>query len=120
MAGSDLRRRVLHTVVWPTAFVVGFGGTYVVAGSLVTGRLWLVDDPSHSAPVAVDPEVARVLRLVEQHDCWTGPAPADLKDRVPAHAVVTLPGRHARYLSSDVGFAIWTGRREGRLHAFCR
>lgn len=120
MARSEVRRRVLQVVVWPTAAVVGFGATYVVAGALVAGTLRLTDDPTDSAPVAVDPEVARVLRLVDEHDCWSGPAPADMKDQIPGHAVVTLPGRHAQYLSSDVGFAIWTGEREGRLHAFCR
>ena len=70
-------------------------------------------------PVA-DRHVRRVLGLVSRHDCWSGAAPKDMKDQVPEHAVVTLPGRRAAYLSSDVGFAVWSGDRPGTLHAFCR
>jgi hypothetical protein len=68
---------------------------------------------------------SQVERLIAEHGCWTGDAPGSA---IPGRAVVTLPGRKAHVVSSDVGFALWLGpdgtpgsgdERAGRLHAFC-
>lgn len=58
----------------------------------------------------------RVVRLISGHDCWTGTAPEGV---IPGHAVVTTPGRRARVVDADVGFAIWLDGAPGVLHAFC-
>lgn len=66
-----------------------------------------------------------VERLIDEHDCWTGPAPGAV---TPSRAVVSLPGRTAEVTDSEVGFELWLGpdreagtgdERAGKLHAFC-
>lgn len=59
--------------------------------------------------------------LLDTHDCWSGAAPADMRGKIPGHAVVELAGdRGARYVGSQVGFDIWQHVRPGVLYGFCR
>ena len=122
MRGSGLQWRLLRAFLWPTAAVAAFAAGQGICSAVLPAALHASDDQARPAARvrAVDPQVARVRHLVRSHGCWSGPAPADMRDRIPAHAVVTLPRHRAQYLSSDVGFAIWTGKRAGTLHAFCR
>jgi hypothetical protein len=108
-------------VAWPVAVVGAFGGSYALADAALPAGLVFAD--AHAGPAAgapVDPQVERVQHLIDGHDCWSGATPAGMRDRIPGHAVVTLPGRRAAYFSSGIGFAVWTGDRAGTLHAFCR
>ena len=122
MSRAGLRRRLGAAALWPLMVVGSFAGSYTVVGAVLPAGLESAEarqvEPGLD-PVA-DRHVRRVLGLVSRHECWSGAAPKDMRNRVPAHAVVTLPGRRAAYLSSDVGFAVWSGDRPGTLHAFCR
>lgn len=122
MSRAGLRRRLGAAALWPLMAVGSFAGSYTVVGAVLPSGMESVEarrfEPAQD-PVA-DRRVQRVMGLVSRHDCWSGAAPKDMKDKLPEHAVVTLPGRRTAYLSSDVGFAVWSGDRPGRLHAFCR
>jgi hypothetical protein len=116
------RLRLGRAMLWPAATVAGFGLSYALAGTTLPVGLTLSDVdgvPSPQLPVA-DPVSGRVDDLVERHGCWSGAVPSDMVGTIPGHSVVSLPGAQAAYLSSDVGFAVWTGERDGILHAFCR
>lgn len=80
---------------------------------------------------AVDPEVLSQFtrgtpaELVARHDCWSGPAPADMEGKMPGHVVVTLPDGEIRYGGSHlVGKAldqIFSDAEYGlTVHGFCR
>ena len=122
MSTARFRRRLAAAALWPLLSVASFAGSYAVVGTSLPAAMESTDatpvPPAREA--ARDRDARRVLRLTAVHDCWSGPAPSDMSHKVPAHAVVTLPGRRAAYLSSDVGFAVWAGDRPGTLHAFCR
>ena len=121
MSRAGLRRRLGAAALWPLMVVGSFAGSYTVVGAVLPGG-----SEAGARPIApahdsfADRHVQRVMGLVNRHDCWSGAAPKDMRNKVPEHAVVTLPRRRAAYLSSDVGFAIWAGDRPGTLHAFCR
>ena len=62
--------------------------------------------------------------LLEAHDCWTGPAPADARGVVPGHVVVTVDGR-TRYAgertTSEALEQVFGGVDHGlTVHGFCR
>ena len=121
MSTAGLRRRLGAAALWPLVVVGSFAGSYTLVGSVLPGRV----ESAHAQPLApgaavADRHVQRVLGLVGRHGCWSGAAPKDMRSKIPEHAVVTLPGRRAAYLSSDIGFAVWSGDRPGTLHAFCR
>jgi hypothetical protein len=122
MSTAGLRRRLGAAALWPLLVVGSFAGSYTVVGAVLPAGLESADArPFESAPEPVaDRHVQRVLGLVGRHDCWSGAAPKDMRNKIPEHAVVTLPGRRTAYLSSDIGFAVWSGDRPGTLHAFCR
>jgi hypothetical protein len=122
---ATLAGRLTAAVLWPTAVLGAFVGGHAVATVVLPDGLRFVE--SQGEAVELTPEAVRVAaadqrvrRLVRTHACWSGDAPRSMRDRVPAHAVVTLPGRRAAYLDSAVGFAVWAGERRGTLHAFCR
>ncbi len=125
MRSATLASRLTAAVLWPTAVLGAFVGGHAVAAVVLPDGLRFVE--SHAEVAELAPEAVsavdadqRVRRLVRAHACWSGDAPRWMRDRVPGHAVVTLPGRRAAYLDSAVGFAVWTGDRRGTLHAFCR
>jgi hypothetical protein len=83
--------------------------------------------PSESAGTALESRTAPSANvLLEQHGCWSGPAPADMAGMVPGHAVVTWPGdRGATYggqRAVDAGIAhVFEGRfSDLTVHGFCR
>ncbi|MGZ5416288.1 MAG: hypothetical protein ACXWDI_03835 [Nocardioides sp.] len=122
MSRIGLRRRLGAAALWPLMLVGSFAGSYTVAGAVLPGGTESAEvrrfEPAQE-PVA-DRHERRVLRLVSRHACWSGAAPKGMRNKIPEHAVVTLPGRRTAYLSSDIGFAVWSGDRPGTLHAFCR
>jgi hypothetical protein len=122
MSRAGLRRRLGTAALWPLLVVGSFAGSYAVAGAVLPDGMESAEarrfEPVRD-PVA-DRRARRVLGLVGRHDCWSGAAPRDMRNKAPQHAVVTLPGRRAAYLASDIGFAVWAGDRPGTLHAFCR
>lgn len=122
MSTARFRRRLAAAALWPVLSVASFAGSYTVVGAFLPAGMESAHPASGPPPreAARDRNARRVLRLTVSHDCWSGPAPRDMAHKVPARAVVTLPGRRAAYLSSDVGFAVWAGDRPGTLHAFCR
>lgn len=66
----------------------------------------------------------RAERLVERHDCWSGPAPADMAGQVPGHVVATTAEGRTVYSAHLVASALdqtFAGPDTGLLvHAFCR
>jgi hypothetical protein len=122
MSRAGLRRRLGAAALWPLMLVGSLAGSYTVVGAVLPGAEQSAEaerfEPAQET--VAENHVRRVLGLVRRHDCWSGAAPKNMKNKVPEHAVVTLPGRRAAYLSSDVGFAVWSGDRPGTLHAFCR
>ena len=40
-------------------------------------------------PAVASPAETRALDLYDAHDCWRDKAPADMRDQVPGHVVVT-------------------------------
>jgi hypothetical protein len=122
---ATLAGRLTAAVLWPTAVLGAFAGSHAVAEAVLPDGLRFVESQAEAAeltPETVRTAAAdqRVRRLMRVHDCWSGEAPRSMRDRLPGHAVVTLPGRRPGYLDSAVGFAVWTGERRGTLHAFCR
>lgn len=73
-------------------------GAAAPAGFLVVAAVGIAVAPHHphsskgQTPAALAP-TSPAAALLEEHDCWTGEAPADMAGQVPGHVVVTLPGR---------------------------
>lgn len=59
-------------------------------------------------------------QMLDAHHCWTGAAPADMRGKYPAHAVVDLNDEGPQYVASRVGFDIWLHGHPGILYGFCR
>lgn len=60
----------------------------------------------------------RVERMLQEHRCWSGAAPAGAPE--PRHALITPPGdQQPGLVSANVGFAIWLQGKPGTLHGFC-
>lgn len=60
-------------------------------------------------------------QMMDAHDCWSGQAPADMRNKIPAHAVVELDARRGpQYVGSQIGFDIWLHGHPGTLYGFCR
>lgn len=94
------------------------GGYAVVAAHGVDGSAAISREPDAPAPVTASP-AQRVGRLVEQHDCWTGTAPAGV---VPGHVVVTVDGRvrySARLVDDALEAVFGTPHVDLVVHAFC-
>ncbi len=114
---ASLRRSLVGSLAVPVALVGGIAVGQGVAWATGADTVTAVQAREQAAGEAV--AASRVARLVESHDCWSGPSPYG-DTVIPGHAVVTRPGGSARYVSSKVGFAIWLDGAPGTLHAFCR
>lgn len=119
--GATLRRAVASPVLMLGAGVLGFGAvSTAVAFDLVPETGWAA--PGASAPATG----GDVSGLLEQHGCWSGPAPADMAGEVPGGVVFTAPGDGPSYSAEPavVGRALRHvfDRREPGLvvHGFCR
>jgi hypothetical protein len=110
-----LRRRLLVAAATPLAGVVSFLAVIALAPG---------GDAIPAAPIADEApaHVTRGERLIEQHGCWTGEAPADVT--IPGHVVVTRDGRVVYGGPRLVGQAlgqVFEGEEHGLdVHAFCR
>lgn len=72
-------------------------------------------------PTGAPESVTIPQQMLEDHDCWSGPAPADMVGKLPSHAVVELDARRGpQYVNSSIGFDIWQHGRAGTLYGFCR
>ena len=64
------------------------------------------------------------LVLVERHDCWTGPAPADMEGELPGHVVVVRDGVSVyggAFLTGQALEQVFNGTDHGlRVVGFCR
>lgn len=63
--------------------------------------------------------------LIEQHNCWTGEAPADMAGKAPGHVVVSPEAKAPRYAGAGlVAKALaqtFNGVDHGlTVHGFCR
>jgi hypothetical protein len=61
------------------------------AGGLATGgAIWGGEDARYVPPSSAEvSSVSPSQRLLDAHDCWTRQAPADMRNKVPGHVVVT-------------------------------
>lgn len=80
-----------------------------------------------SQPASTNPRsTGSAAALIELHDCWSGDAPADMRHKVPRHAVVTRPGSaQPEYVGGrtvDRALAhVFAGKRPDlTVHGFCR
>jgi hypothetical protein len=98
-------------------FGVGLGAMALFAPPAVL-ELDRAHQPAESAALS------RADRLVDRHGCWSGPAPADMADRMPGHVVVSVADGRTVYSAVLVGAALdqtFGDRDSGLLvHAFCR
>lgn len=72
------------------------------------------------------PPPSRAEVVVEDHGCWSGPAPVDMEGKRPGHVVVTLPSDSeptyggARLVTLALGQQ-FAGEDHGLIiHGFCR
>jgi len=113
--------------------LLGFLVTCLMSAAVLVGMLlWagpsaqgVPSSPTSEPSPASEPSPSRAQRLVEAHGCWTGPAPADMRDRVPGHVVVTtradrtvLGGTRLVRRALDQAFGDKPAGLE--IHAFCR
>lgn len=118
----SLRRNLRRALLTPV-FVFAAGAAGYAAVSLLPATMVMAPPPA-PAPVAPEPSVAEVL--IEEHDCWTGAAPADMEGVVPGHVVMTLKnGKTVYHADRGVEAALQhvfdkplPGITE--VHAFCR
>ncbi len=101
--------------------------TCLMSAALVAGGLLWTGSTAQSLPSspAAEPAPSRAERLVETHGCWTGPAPADMRDQVPGHVVVTTRAGRTVYggprLVRKALDQVFADRPGGLgIHAFCR
>lgn len=104
------RRALILTGAWVAALLIGGGVGYLIA-----------DREPPMTPRYEFPD--RTAQLLDQHDCWTGEAPADVE--IPGGVVLTLPGKSEPQFSRRlVGPALeqifGDGTTEYRIHGFCR
>ncbi|CAI9417172.1 hypothetical protein [Nocardioides sp. T2.26MG-1] len=83
MTGPTLRRSLLLGVAAPAGFLAVAAAGVVVTSSQPDATWSETNTPTTAHPAAA---------LLAVHHCWTGDAPADMRDRIPGHVVVTLPG----------------------------
>lgn len=95
----------------------------LAAGIAVTGTVAaLTAEQSDDTPT---PAPSKAEVLIDRHDCWSGPAPADMEGELPGHVVVTTSAGETVYAGSRrVGQAleqVFEGADHGlTVHAFCR
>ena len=101
--------------------------TCLLGVALVAGGLIWTGSTAQSLPSspASDPAPSRAQELVEDHGCWTGPAPADMRFEVPGHVVVTTRAGRTVYggprLVSKALDQQFAHQRHGLvIHGFCR
>lgn len=82
----------------------------------------LHDPPASDVTVLPGAGVSPAQVLIGQHDCWTGPAPADVV--FPGHVVATRPDGRTVYSARLVGPAldhVFKGAHPDLVvHAFCK
>jgi len=98
-------------------------GTCAAIGLVVA----FAPDTATTEPVAPRPAATGSAdQLLDDHDCWSGEAPADMVGVVPGHVVVTLPGEDtptygAADLTSDALQQLFDGVDHGlQVWGFCR
>ena len=111
-----LRQRLLKAVVSSVIGTALMGGALYIADQQNGSSDFIVAVPDHglSEPTAED----RAMRKCRDYAEGT----------IPEFAVVTLPGQDARYVKSDVAFALWgpdqkfntADDKPGVIHSFCR
>ena len=125
-----VRRAVRSALVACTQRVVGLliglGASYALV-HLAGLDAWLdlhTADPAVAAHPA--PAQQEAARLIGTHRCWTGAAPADMRGKIPGHAVVTRSGAaHPVYggggvVSAALEHVFGHQHPQLRVHAFCR
>lgn len=116
-----LTRLVFKTVMLNLLFASLLAASFLIVRA-AAGDAYLVTVPHVFARVA--PAPVKVAELVDEHDCWSGEAPADMRGVLPGHVVVTV-GLVSR-VGGDrlVGQAleqIFDGVDHGlTVHGFCR
>jgi len=113
-----LERAVVKTLALLAVSLAWMGVAQVTqdyAGRATDAQVEVTRPPAPGSPRA----------LIEQHDCWTGAAPADMAGRLPGHAVVTVGAATPAYVGTNgVGPAlehVFEQRHPNiTVHAFCR
>ena len=123
-------RRTLLTALGTPVLVIGLVGS----SATEIGHIDRATEPTlrESSPLPRTPPAPTedpVARLVEQHDCWRGAAPADMQGQLPGHVVLTIrteSGNRTRFAGARwIGPALDEvfGHDQGAVvavHAFCR
>lgn len=103
-----LARKLAHNALAALVLAVVYMGALASAGQ--------------TKPVDAGPSLAE--QLVTEHDCWTGPAPRDMENKRPGHAVVSDAQGNATYSAANVRLAlehVFKGKHPAiTVHGFCR
>lgn len=122
MSGSDrtLRKYMTGAALSATIICAGFAVSYGVVSWLTGSSTAFLSRGEGSGTGA---SATEVQRLIDEHDCWTRQAPADMEGRMPGHVVATVDGKTS-YSSELVEPALesvfGTPVPGLTVHAFCR
>lgn len=95
MTTSEVVTTVKRIAVMVVLAVVAY---CYISASVPVNMEWA--KPDHGS--VTQPAVSDAERLVKEHHCWTGEAPADVKPgTIPGGVVMSLSGKVARYYSND-------------------
>lgn len=106
--------------------MVLFGLLAAVAGATAAGERLHVAPPATDGQIMDDRPHAEgsPAALMERHNCWTGPAPADMAGTIPGHVIVTVDGETRGAGRRMVGKAlsqVFNGVDHGlTVRGFCR
>lgn len=114
---THLKRTLIRNMATCAVFVAAF---LAVRALMPTMMVW----DEHEQPANEQPSPVELL--IEERDCWTGEAPADMQGEVPGHVIVTRDSaKGPEYLGANwVGRALdqifADGKDVGTIHGFCR
>jgi hypothetical protein len=100
--GAALRSAAVRSTVAVGLFATAYVGVLEVTGS-EHGVIDIEVAAPEAGAVAIseeEREAARVERILDRRDCWTGEAPADVE--VPGGVVLKGYGAETRFYGSDV------------------
>ena len=112
-------KRTMAMAVLNGALVAGATGGSLVAFSAITPEVAIA--PGVPSPGAVQPVVPdRPQALMDEHDCWSGAAPKDMKGVVPGH-VVTNRGLGGTRMVGKALEQVFGAKDHGLVvYGFCR
>lgn len=123
---TAIKTGVRRAVIIFTALVAGLIlGTAIVHNQGDSQRVRL--DPSVPLPTAqkAPATIPTARYLLDQHHCWSGEAPKDMRGQIPGHVVVTRPDGSTTYagrrLTGQALGQLFAGERHGlTVWGFCR